>query len=669
MVALGTAFDLEEDTEDSTDATVLALQSVLPDCDPGHVKRILQEVGDDLNMAMERLLVESYPRQALSTASDGHPNYEMAMALETIVPDCDPQHLRRVLEESQGRYDIALERLLETPYPKRLSGASAQVLEDVGDDADLAMDRLHEERYPGKSFPAGINDDDETAKALEAIVPDCDPEHLRQVLQESQGNSDIALERILDAPYPKRRRKASSSQTTDQRSSSSKSKAAKGAEYWFDSNVRAKDPFLRRSSGKSYREEAQKLLLDEFGEFGKPGIVKVFGRNHYAYALAWRTCYDALGELLAERSIPTPLQKLKCPRRDKHRVEKLKTADIKSARLREELVFLRQWRQESQEEEGRQKAREAYLKECEDNGLLLECECCFQECLSEEMVQCSAGHLFCKDCTRRYIESKFGGDGGPTALVCMSTDGCKEPLPLSELRRVLPSALVERYEELFKKASIEAAVLSGMSLEKCPFCDFAVVMDLSPEENKIFVCQNEECGKESCRLCKEENHIPLKCCEVERKKQTSYRVMVEESMSEALIRVCEKCKARGIASRFVKSDGCNKMTCPKCKSFVCYQCNELIDRSVGYGHFCQHPREPNQKTCSKCTKCNLWSGSEAAFQKEEDRRVARAGMQASDEYRKSHADDDLGEAPEVLQDIAHQSMGKASRAKKKQRLE
>merc|ERR1740123_2984275 len=463
-------------------------------------------------MAMERLLVESYPRQALSTASDGHPNYEMAMALETIVPDCDPQHLRRVLEESQGRYDIALERLLETPYPKRLSGASAQVLEDVGDDADLAMDRLHEERYPGKSFPAGINDDDETAKALEAIVPDCDPEHLRQVLQESQGNSDIALERlletpypkrlsgasaqvledvgddadlamdrlheerypgksfpagindddetakaleaivpdcdpehlrqvlqesqgnsdialerILDAPYPKRRRKASSSQTTDQRSSSSKSKAAKGAEYWFDSNVRAKDPFLRRSSGKSYREEAQKLLLDEFGEFGKPGIVKVFGRNHYAYALAWRTCYDALGELLAERSIPTPLQKLKCPRRDKHRVEKLKTADIKSARLREELVFLRQWRQESQEEEGRQKAREAYLKECEDNGLLLECECCFQECLSEEMVQCSAGHLFCKDCTRRYIESKFGGDGGPTALVCMSTDGCKEP--------------------------------------------------------------------------------------------------------------------------------------------------------------------------------------------------------------------------------------------------
>lgn len=55
-------------------------------------------------------------------------------------------------------------------------------------------------------------------------------------------------------------------------------------------------------------------------------------------------------------------------------------------------------------------------------------------------------------------------------------------------------------------------------------------------DDKVLKCQNTLCMKESCRLCKEENHIPLRCNEVETKKQAETRVSIEEVMTEALLR-------------------------------------------------------------------------------------------------------------------------------------
>jgi len=402
---------------------------------------------------------------------------------------------------------------------------------------------------------------------------------------------------------------------------------------------------------KNYNEEATRLLLDEFGAFGKPGIVKVFVHSHQAYAIAWKRCYEAMGEILAGKDVPKPLQKLKSPRKAKVQVANLSLKQVKSKFLREELEFLRSLRNQDKEEEVRKAAHVAYLEECEKNGLLLECECCYGEHVPEETIQCVGGHLFCKGCAQRYVENQLSGEGGLPQLRCPSTDGCQECLPKSELRRVLPQALLDSYEEQVAKASIEAAVLNGglTGLERCPFCDFAIQMELSPEENKIFVCQSAQCGKESCRLCKEENHLPLKCKEVEGKKHTDFRVTVEERMTEALVRVCPGCKAKGVVSRFVKSDGCNKMTCPKCKGWVCYQCSEQIDKKVGYVHFCQHARNPGCP-CKTCDKCDLWSGTEEDLARAEAKRVAEAGHKAHEEYKADHAGEDLQDDLAVLKD-------------------
>ena len=75
------------------------------------------------------------------------------------------------------------------------------------------------------------------------------------------------------------------------------------------------------------------------------------------------------------------------------------------------------------------------------------------------------------------------------------------------------------------------------------------------------------------RLCKELNHIPLKCNE---KKSESARLYLEEKMTQALVRKCYRC-----SRMFFKEEGCNKMTCV-CGAQMCYICDKPV---TDYKHF------------------------------------------------------------------------------------
>ena len=147
-----------------------------------------------------------------------------------------------------------------------------------------------------------------------------------------------------------------------------------------------------------------------------------------------------------------------------------------------------------------------------------------------------------------------------------------------------------------------------------------------PETQMIFCCPH--CGYESCRLCGEPPHIPLKCSEVEKKDETSARLKIEEAMTKARIRHCPK----GCEKGFYKIEGCNKMTCPTCQTKMCYICRKIIPSSIGYSHFCGKPH------CNKkCGKCHLHTNSE-----EDDLRAAReAGIKAAKEIKSSDQDGNI----------------------------
>jgi hypothetical protein len=114
----------------------------------------------------------------------------------------------------------------------------------------------------------------------------------------------------------------------------------------------------------------------------------------------------------------------------------------------------------------------------------------------DQMIQCPDAHLFCNSCMITYASGLLG-EHNPN-IVCMDQTGCKLAFPVSELRRFLTPKLLELYDRVKQTKEIEAAGLEN--LEHCPFCEYKVVID-NPDE-KLFRCENLECGAVSCRGCK-----------------------------------------------------------------------------------------------------------------------------------------------------------------------
>ena len=93
---------------------------------------------------------------------------------------------------------------------------------------------------------------------------------------------------------------------------------------------------------------------------------------------------------------------------------------------------------------------------------------------------------------------------------------------------VVGSKLLQRHQ----RQEVDRAGLEG--LVDCPFCEYATVME--GEADRVLVCRNPDYGRESCRLCRETNHVPLRCDEAE--KTEGVRKEIEEKLTEAMIRQC-----------------------------------------------------------------------------------------------------------------------------------
>lgn len=132
-----------------------------------------------------------------------------------------------------------------------------------------------------------------------------------------------------------------------------------------------------------------------------------------------------------------------------------------------------------------------------------------------------------------------------------------------------------------------------------------------------FICQSPLCGRNSCLSCNTEWHDIHICHESAR---TALRVAVERAMADAIKRTCPACNLS-----FVKSSGCNKLTCV-CGYQMCYVCRAEIGKE-SYAHFCQHFRQDPGKACTECEKCDLYRTED------EDVVIRRAAEKAEREWR------------------------------------
>ncbi|XP_025200345.1 E3 ubiquitin-protein ligase RNF216-like [Melanaphis sacchari] len=209
------------------------------------------------------------------------------------------------------------------------------------------------------------------------------------------------------------------------------------------------------------------------------------------------------------------------------------------------------------------------VEQAKSIGNLYTCGCCFDnELLTTEVFSCPTGHKFCSSCIKKGTEVAVGGS--KVDIKCFAD--CGEEFNLSMIKSIVDDKLYQRIMRLKQAQEIKAADIEG--LETCAFCDYSVI--LSPDL-KIINCLNPECKKETCRECREESHFPYRCDQIEKAPEVQVRTMIENKMTEVLIRICYYCKRK-----FVKEDGCNKMTC-SCGKQMCYICRQPVDSN--YTHF------------------------------------------------------------------------------------
>ena len=196
-------------------------------------------------------------------------------------------------------------------------------------------------------------------------------------------------------------------------------------------------------------------------------------------------------------------------------------------------------------------------KRQEQQNNIFECGCCCFPFPFEEMAQCPEGHLICKECIQRSIETALGE--GTIRKNCLDMEsGCTAQISNSELMRILPNDLIRRLDEMEALTALTGVNIKN--LRTCWKCAYKVIDD---NDDGPFNCP--ECHELSCKLCNKKYH-PGRTCE---QADIDPNRIVEYQMSEAIVKHCPKCN-----TQYVKEEGCNHMTCPICKTYSCYLCGQ-----------------------------------------------------------------------------------------------
>lgn len=192
--------------------------------------------------------------------------------------------------------------------------------------------------------------------------------------------------------------------------------------------------------------------------------------------------------------------------------------------------------------------------------LLLASGCCFTDVPAFKTAHCGGAtpHVFCFGCTKMNAETELGQ--GRCRPKCMDMSNCMALFLDHQLRQCIPKSVMDRLIRMRQREDLVAAEVGEVA--ECPFCD-SLAIQPSIHIDREYRCGAPDCGRVSCRLCKADSHLPLSCEEAadiaRRDKHLDARHVVEEAMSEALIRTCTKCQFK-----FVKVSGCNAMTCTRC---------------------------------------------------------------------------------------------------------
>ncbi|KAG0134298.1 hypothetical protein HOY82DRAFT_481477 [Tuber indicum] len=392
--------------------------------------------------------------------------------------------------------------------------------------------------------------------------------------------------------------------------------------------------------GERY-ELVRSILKQEFPLMPVRYIEKVMTQNRNYLAKSYSALVKADKSYNPQTN--APYKQLVHPRKTEgrsHELKKGKDWTEISAELEYARGEVRREEMQAQMDADARLAAQINEKEHQESNMLMECGCCFGEYPFDSMTHCNDLHLFCLDCARRNAETEVGN--GRHKLSCMDGSGCKALFPRSQMLRFLDAKTLSALAKIEQEDALRIAEIDG--LVKCPFCDYGAIC-APPEVDKEFKCQNPDCMEISCRLCNQKSHIPLTCKEYAKDNKLDVRHRVEEAMTEALVRKCNKC-----SYPYIKEYGCNKIHCNRCNTLQCYICSQTIKN---YDHFNDPARG------GKIGNCPLFDNTEERHHDE----VETAAKKAMEMLRVEHPElDDEDLKIELSERVRKEEEAKRSRA-------
>jgi hypothetical protein len=233
----------------------------------------------------------------------------------------------------------------------------------------------------------------------------------------------------------------------------------------------------------------------------------------------------------------------------------------------------------------------------------LQCQCCFETKKENHLgmaYSCDnhqGSHVFCSDCIRRYLWSSREtgapydnhGTTGVCRIPCFCSDtGCQSTIHVHLERLWNNPRELQQWNELQQQLQLQRA-------------------------NNTDADTNEQQQQQQQQGGSLVDKAMSKAVE-------QIQIAMKEALTTVRVRSCPKCR-----QAFVKNDdGCNKMTCPSCKTTSCYLCRTTIP-SKGYEHFHntnQAATKWNRRVVERNT-CPLWTDHsiDQVSDEEEMRRV------------------------------------------------
>ncbi|KAK3389363.1 hypothetical protein B0H63DRAFT_98036 [Podospora didyma] len=429
-----------------------------------------------------------------------------------------------------------------------------------------------------------------TREAVLEWLPEICPDYLTQILAQHNGDHQQTLTHVLDlqdkgVAYPRRgnllKRKRSKSPSPDDAELEELRKT-------YEQPVANRRPLAKGAMYmKQYSKTAKTLLMSAFPRLYAQDFNNFWREHNRIYpsylALHAEFSKEEPNRRLNRKKVPTQgIEANGAFENSPNEADRDAWAEFTAAKR------ICQARDDEKTAEQRQQQAEAdNFAQAKAARTIKECGCCFDEFAMNRMVTCGGDnlHWFCWRCARMNAETQVGMQ--KYDLKCMSVDGCNGSFPYNQRSEFLDKKLIIALDRIEQEAMLRLAGIEN--LETCPFCPYAAEYP-SVSENREFRCEGPECMAVSCRLCRKETHIPKTCQEAALDEGYSARHHIEEAMSAALIRNCNKC-----GTPFIKENGCNKMTCTRngCFNVQCYVCSKSCD----YGHFNDESRGGKPGNC------------------------------------------------------------------------